>query len=106
MKQKDKQALVELKQRIKQEFPKANFILFGSKLTGQDNEFSDIDVLVLLDRQIDTLLERRIFNLGFEVGLKYNVVFGIIVEEKTFWNSDLAKAMPLYQNVAKQGLMI
>lgn len=106
MKQKDKQALSEFKERIKKEFPEANFILFGSKISGQDNEFSDIDVLVLLDKQIDTFLERRIFNIGFEVGLKHNVVFGIIAEEKTFWNSDLAKAMPFYQNVAKEGLII
>lgn len=59
IKQKDAQALAELKARIRKEFPEADFILFGSKARDEDVEFSDIDILVLLDRPIITNLEKK-----------------------------------------------
>ena len=106
LKKKDNQSLKEFKNRVIEEFPGARFILFGSKATGRDEEFSDIDILVMLNKKVTIEIEKRIFGIGFEIGLKMEVVFGIIVEESKFWNSSLAKAMPFYQNVVKQGVAI
>jgi len=106
LKEKDTKALDEFKTAVLKEFPGAEIILFGSKLSGLDDEASDIDVLVILGKSINTAVEKRIFNIGFETGLRLEVVFGIVVEEREFWNSDLAKAMPLYQNVAQKGVVV
>lgn len=103
IKQKDRQALTEFKAGVRKEFPRADFILFGSKSRGEDMETSDLDILVLLDESITINLEKKIFDLGFEAGLSYDVVFGIVVEEKAFWNSNLSRAMPFYQNVMREG---
>lgn len=102
----DQLSLNELKENVLKEFPKAHFILFGSRARGVDTTFSDIDVLVLLNRKIDTVIEKKIFDIGYKVGLKYNVVFGIVVEEDSFLNSKLAKVMPFYKNVVKEGITI
>lgn len=106
LKEKDKQAISEFKQNILFRFPDANFILFGSKAKYQDSDFSDIDILILLNRKITTRIEEEIFGIGFEVGLQHDVVFGIIVEEDTFWNSPLAKAMPFNWMISKEGIPI
>jgi len=103
---KEKTALKEFKQRIVKIFPKAEFILFGSKARGRVEEFSDIDVLVLLDREIITSIEEKIFNESFEVELAHDVVFGIIVKSKKFWNSPLGKEMPIHWNIDKDGIRL
>jgi len=106
LKEKDSSALKKFKNKVLREFPDARFTLFGSKIRSQDDDFSDIDVLIILKKKVTTDLEKRIFGVGFEVGLEFGVVFGIVVEENKFWNSALAKAMPFYQNVAKEGLIL
>jgi len=36
----------------------------------------------------------------------YDVVFGILVESRTFWNSSLAKAMPIHWNIDREGIIL
>mgnify|MGYP000100092911 CR=1 FL=1 len=101
----DKTALEEFKKRVSKEFPYAKFILFGSKAKNSADKFSDIDVLVIL-KKVTTKIEEKIFEIGFEIGLKQDVVFGIVVEEERFLNSSLAKTMPFYKNVYREGIEI
>jgi len=101
----DKTALEEFKRRVGRFFPYAKFILFGSKAKNSADKFSDIDVLVIL-KKVTTKIEEKIFEIGFEVGLKQDVVFGIVIEEKKFLNSSLAKTMPFYKNVYTEGIEI
>lgn len=102
----DQRALKEFKNAVLKQFPEARFILFGSKAREEDAKFSDVDVLVMLRRDIITDIERSIFGIGFETGLRFGVVFGIVVEQESFFNSALAKAMPFYQNIAKEGVKL
>lgn len=106
VKEIDREAINKFKNTVVSKFPDAKFILYGSKARREDSEFSDIDILVLLDRKIVTEIEKEIFGIGFEIGLQYNVVFGIVVEENTFWNSPLGKAMPFHWAVSREGIMI
>ncbi len=102
----DKLALEEFKNGVLRQFPEARFILFGSKARGEEVKFSDRDVLVVLRRDIVTDIEKSIFGVGFETGLRFGVIFGIVVEQESFFDSALAKAMPFYQNIAKEGAQL
>ncbi len=104
--EKDRSAVNELKSRILRKFPEAEFILFGSKAQGSSEDFSDIDILILLDRIIKTSLEKQIFGDAFKVELAHDIVFGIIVHSKKFWNSPLAKEMPIHWNIDKDGIRL
>lgn len=106
LKEVDREAINKFKSTVINRYPDAKLILYGSKARGQDNEFSDIDILVLLDKEITTEIEREIFGIGFEIGLQYNVVFGIVVEQNSFWNSPLGKAMPFHWAVSREGIII
>lgn len=97
---------MELREKLLEIFPEAEIILYGSKARGDSDEESDIDVIVLLDRKITNSLEEEIFSLAFKVELKYDVIFGVIVYPKRFWNSELGRAMPLHWNVEKDGIPI
>lgn len=106
LKENERKALQELKDKLLGRFPDVEIILYGSKARKDYEEFSDIDVLVLLDMEINNSLEEEIFSSAFQLELKYDVIFGIIVYSKKFWNSNLGKAMPLHWNVDKDGIPV
>ncbi|MCD4782986.1 MAG: nucleotidyltransferase domain-containing protein [Candidatus Eremiobacteraeota bacterium] len=100
-------ALAELKNNIIGRFGNfAEIFLFGSVARGDYEEYSDIDVLMLLPVKVDTSLKEEIYNEAFEIGFKYDVIFGIVVYELDFWNSELAKVMPLYINIEKESVRL
>ena len=106
LKENEKKALQGLRQKILEKFPDAEIILYGSKVRGDDEEFSDIDLLILLDMEITRKLKEEITDIKYDLELKYDVVFGTIIENKDFWNSPLANAMPLHWNIDKEGVQI
>lgn len=106
LKMNEKKALMELKKKLVERFPDAEIILYGSKIRGNDEEFSDIDLLVLLGCNINTSLEEEIISLAYDIELEHDVVFGLLIESKAFWDSNLANAMPIHWNIDKEGMAI
>jgi predicted nucleotidyltransferase len=103
--QREYLAIRGYKRRIKDKFKDAEVILFGSKAREGGDVYSDIDILVLLDREVDNSIEEEIFDLGFEVEMKYDVVFGVVVYPKRFWDS-VGKSLPLHENIEREGVII
>lgn len=100
-------AIQELKGALLTKFGRdVDLKLFGSVARGDDRKYSDIDLLVLLPGQVDHSVEETVFDAAYDMELKYSVVFGIIVYEKAFWNSDLAAIMPLHKNIDREGLAV
>lgn len=100
-----KAATQEFKRRLVQAFgPEATVSLFGSAARGDYREFSDIDVLILLPFDPDIGTEERVFDLAYDVELEYGVVFGVLVYSRTFWNSEIARVMPLHKNIEREGV--
>ena len=104
--EKDLKAIYKLKRNLLDKFSRAEVILYGSKVRGNNEQFSDIDILILLDRKIDVKLEEQILGIAYDIELEFDVVFGVMIESREFWNSSLAKIMPLRQNVDKEGVLI
>ena len=102
----EKKALKELKQRISEGFPDAEIILYGSKARGDDEAFSDIDLLILIDSQINRNIKEEMAEIKYKMELKYDVVFGAIIENRDFWKSAIANAMPLHWNIDREGISI
>lgn len=106
MSEKDLNAIYKLKEKLLDKFPYVQVILYGSKIRGNDEEFSDIDILILLDKRVDSKLEKQIVDIAYDIELEFDVIFGIMIESKDFWGSSLAKIMPLHQNIDKEGVFI
>ena len=106
LKENEREALLELKKKLYKRFPGAEIILYGSKVRGDADEESDIDILVLLNQKVDDHLREEIFSLSFKIELKYDVIFGILIESRHYWNSDLARAMPIHWNIDKEGIPV
>jgi len=98
--------LEELKEKILKIYPEARIILYGSKARGDFDRESDIDLLILVPQKINTKLEEEIYHISYDIELKYNVVFGEIIENKELWKTPLANFTPLYQNIEREGIAI
>lgn len=106
LKENESMALSELKERLLQRFSDVEVIIYGSKARGDDEELSDIDLLILVESQINRNLKEEITEITYDIELKYDVVFGIIVENRGFWKSPLANAMPLHWNIDRDGVRL
>jgi len=98
-------AVEEFKQKVIKRFGNAEIILFGSKARGDGDEYSDIDVLVLLEHEPNISIEKEIIDIGFEVEIKHDVVLGIITHSKIFWDSR-GLLMPIHREIEKEGIRI
>ena len=78
-------------------------ILFGSKARGDSRLWSDIDILIVVDRD-DWRLSHAISDLAADVSLEYNVLIGPRVIGKGRWERMKQRRFGLYQNVVAEGI--
>jgi len=103
---KEKRALLELKKKLSDRFPDIEIVLYGSRARGDYEKFSDIDLLILLDGPVNTKVEEEVIEIAFNIELEFAVVFGLLIDSKDFWNSPLARAMPIHRNIDREGLKL
>jgi predicted nucleotidyltransferase len=82
-------------------------ILFGSYARGDQDDESDIDIMILVDKDHDDLRHSResFVRLISDLDLEYDVVISPCLKDyKTFayWKNDL----PFYQTVDTEGIRI
>lgn len=77
--------------------------MFGSQVTGKSNENSDYDILIVLDKEYGARDENRIYDLCFDINLKYNIVIDahlISIHELT----TLRGKQSIYTTAIKSGI--
>jgi predicted nucleotidyltransferase len=103
---KESNAISKLKYELLKSFPGAELVLFGSKARGDFMDFSDIDILILVDKEVNYKLKDEIIGIVYDIELENDIVFGFIIENKKSWRSSRYSVMPLYQNVEREGIII
>ncbi|MDD5674106.1 MAG: nucleotidyltransferase domain-containing protein [Chitinivibrionales bacterium] len=99
-------ALDEIKGGIQALFSVEQFILFGSKARGDDHEFSDIDVLAVIESRLSGDDKRKISDAVFEVNLKWNTQFSIISVASADFHDEVWSRLPLFRAVASEGIIV
>ena len=98
--------LIRCRNAIKSIEPAAEVILYGSRARGEATPDSDYDLLVLIDGDVnlerEDLLRRQLFPIEIESGY----VLSVVVYNKKIWNTPLYHAMPFYQNLNKDGVIL
>ena len=98
-------AIHAFRTRLEEKYGQIILTLFGSKARGDGNAESDIDLLILMERQVDIALESQIFQIGFEIELEYDVTLGLIVMNAAYWDS-IGRQMPLRWNIDREGIAV
>ncbi len=102
-----KKSIAELKELLIDTFDDGvELFLFGSVARNEYGPESDIDILVLLPFEIDTKLKIKIIDLAYDIGLKNDVVFNVIIRSKPDWKSGMSSITPFHRNLEKEALRI
>jgi predicted nucleotidyltransferase len=91
---------------INQNYPDASIILYGSQARNQATEYSDIDIIVLLERQISVKQKTEVHDIIYDIGLEYDVVISAFIRSRQNWQSPISQASPLYKSVQNEGILI
>jgi len=99
------QIVSEFKEKVSEKFGKVEVILFGSRARDKDEEESDIDILVILDRDVDIKVRESIYDIAYELNLKYDVVLDVSVYSRVEWDR-YREVLPFIINIEKEGVVV
>ncbi len=94
------------RQAIRSIDPLAEVILYGSRARGEALPDSDYDLLILTNNKVSLKKEDLFCRQLFPIELETGAVLTVIALSRKDWDSSLYKAMPLYQNVRKDGIVL
>lgn len=97
----------ELKTNLENEIPGLvnSVILYGSHARGDVNQYSDLDILLILDYKIDWQLKDKIYEVCSNLNLKYDVWIDVSILSQDDMESIRGK-QPFVQNALREGITI
>ncbi|OFX58062.1 MAG: hypothetical protein A2046_15600 [Bacteroidetes bacterium GWA2_30_7] len=103
---KKNKILMMIKNSVKSIEPSAIVILFGSYARGDNKKESDIDLLILLDKDSVTRYNEKqikypLYEIEFEIG---KIISPIVLTLKD-WQSKY-KITPFYESVTQEGIIL
>jgi predicted nucleotidyltransferase len=105
---KDKSHILQMiKQKVQEAEPNATLILYGSYARGEETEDSDIDVLILIDRETEKLTWDERIEIAYPVNrieLETGTIISPVVYTKKGWANHMVT--PFYENVNKEGIVL
>jgi uncharacterized protein len=94
-----------IKKSVRSTAPDAELILYGSYARGDNREDSDIDILVLVDKEKITRDDRtKITYPLYEIEFETGTVISPIVYSKQYWEKH--RITPFYENVVREGRVL
>ncbi|HAH22997.1 MAG TPA: hypothetical protein DCL77_04415 [Prolixibacteraceae bacterium] len=97
--------LIDLKSRLQDQYSASinNIVLFGSQANNNATEFSDFDILILLNHDYTKQDEDQILDICYEIDLKYNILIDAHLLSIKELNSKRGR-QPIFVNALKNGV--
>jgi predicted nucleotidyltransferase len=102
----DIELLKRCKNAIRQVVPDADVILYGSRARGDADEYSDYDILILVNGPADIALDKMFVEQIFPIELDSGAVLTLMTYSRQQWDTPLYRAMPFHENVDRDGVML
>jgi len=97
-------AIIEAARLLKEHFSAREVILFGSKARGDDDEESDIDLLILTALTVSWDERKAINDALFDIELKYGVVISTLIATDAEWHEGTFPVLPIHQEISEHGV--
>ena len=102
--EKDRRAIEAAAAILRQRFPVERVVLFGSKARGDDDDESDIDLLVLTRRRLSWQERGEITDALFDLQLELDVVISTLVVPSEEWEHGLYQVLPIRYEIEREGV--
>lgn len=101
-----KELIDRLKYMIKSVSPDSQAILYGSEARGEAKQNSDIDILILVDKDVLSPVEEDVITAPiYDLEIETGTVISPIVMTCKAWDAAKRKTM-FYYNVMKDGVLL
>ena len=103
--ERERRAIEAFLERVRQVYPQRvkQMSLFGSKARGDSNADSDIDILLIVDKE-DWHFRHAISNVAADVSLAHDVLIEPRVIGQARWDEMRRHRFALYENVQAEGV--
>ena len=96
--------IISIKEALHKVSPTTKVILYGSEARGESRNDSDIDLLLLLDKDVITLEDKMnltapLYDIELETGVQINP----FIESSNVWGK---RFTPFYENVMREGIIL
>jgi predicted nucleotidyltransferase len=91
---------------LKDGYPVETVILFGSRSRGAGDEFSDIDLLIVIGRTLTWQEEKGVVDRLFDIGMEFDVIFSPIFATHEEWDGGIFRQFPLYGDIMRDGALV
>ena len=82
----------------------SDVVIFGSRIKGQATEYSDYDVLIVLNTNYDRKVQKSINDLCYDLDLKYNIFLDTQIISEYELNNTIRGKHPIFKHALKEGL--
>lgn len=100
----EKLAIEEASSLLKEKFSAAGVVLFGSKARGDDDEESDIDLLVLTPRPVSWEERKAINDALYDIQLTHDVLLSTLIVTVKEWRQGPFSVLPIHQEISERGV--
>ena len=102
----DRRAIQAAAAALREHLPVDQVILYGSKARGDDDDESDIDLLVLTSRPLTPDEDRSVVSLLFPLQLEFDVMLSSVEIPRDEWDHGVYQVMPLRYEVERDGVAV
>lgn len=99
-------ALDKVKTELKKQWPGVKMKLFGSKITGELDEESDLDLLILLPCEVSETIRRQIIHKVFEINLQFDTNISPLILAEKEWESPIVSRLPIHHFIEGEGVSL
>jgi predicted nucleotidyltransferase len=100
----DRLAIRDAVARLVAAVPVERIVLFGSKARGDDDEESDIDLLVITSRPLDQAESREVVGCLQPVQAAHRVIFSPLRVSVEEWDHGVYQVLPIRKEIDREGI--